>query len=145
MDELLNRQKHENYKEQAIRLKRAINAKFYLEAVFIEYAIIEDRFESALRHSGVIVNGKYTGLNKKLSKMEAIAREKKSLAHKYFTPELLESVSLWKEERNRLIHALMKQVLTTEELKNLAEQGQILVKKLCSITTSYSRKMNKLT
>lgn len=146
MDNLANnQQKYENYKEQAIRLKKAINAKFYLEAVFIEYAIIEDRFESALRHSDVIVdNGKYSGLNKKLSKMEAIAREKKSLAHKYFKPELLESVTLWKEERNRLIHALMKQALTTEELQNLAEHGQVLVKKLCSITTSYSRKINKL-
>jgi len=144
MDELLNHQKYENYKEQAIRLKKAINAKFYLEALFIEYAIIEDRFESALRHSGVMVDGKYIGLNKKLSKMEAVAREKKSLAHKYFKPDLLESVNLWKEERNRLIHALMKQALTTEELHNLAEQGQILVKKLCSITTSYSRKINKL-
>jgi len=144
MDELLNHQKYENYKEQAIRLKKAINAKFYLEALFIEYAIIEDRFESALRHSGVMVDGKYIGLNKKLSKMEAVAREKKSLAHKYFKPDLLESVNLWKEERNRLIHALMKQALTTEELQNLAEQGQVLVKKLCSITTSYSRKINKL-
>jgi len=144
MDELLNQQKYENYKEQAIRLKKAINAKFYLEALFIEYAIIEDRFESALRHSGVMVDGKYIGLNKKLSKMEAVAREKKSLAHKYFKPDLLESVNLWKEERNRLIHALMKQALTTEELQNLAEQGQVLVKKLCSITTSYSRKINKL-
>jgi len=144
MDELLNQQKYENYKEQAIRLKKAINAKFYLEALFIEYAIIEDRFESALRHSGVMVDGKYIGLNKKLSKMEAVAREKKSLAHKYFKPDLLESVNLWKEERNRLIHALMKQALTTEELQNLAEQGQVLVKKLCSITKSYSRKINKL-
>ena len=44
MGEFLNQQKYENYKEQAIRLKKAINAKFYLEAVFIEYAIIEDRF-----------------------------------------------------------------------------------------------------
>jgi len=137
-----NYQKYENYKEQAVRLKKAINSKFYLEALFIEYAIIEDRFESALRHSGVIIGGgKYVGLNRKLSKMEAVAREKKSLANKYFKPELFESVKLWKEERNRLMHALMKQSLTTEELQNLSEKGQLLVKKLCSVTTSYNRKI----
>ena len=65
---------------------------------------------------------------------------------KYFQDILddIKQSGLWKEERNRLIHALMKQALTTEELQNLAEQGQVLVKKLCSITTSYSRKINKL-
>ncbi len=134
-------QKHENYKQQINRLKKAIDAKFYLEAVFIEYAIIEDRFESAIRHSGVISDGKFASLNTKLNKMANIAREKKSLAYKYFKPELFESVKLWKEERNRLIHALMKQALTTEELYVLAIDGQALVKKLCSITTSYNRKL----
>lgn len=74
--------------------------------------------------------------------MEEIAKEKKSVAHKYFKTELIERVKEWKEERNRLIHALMKQALTTEELKNFAEEGQNIVKILCSITSSYNRKIN---
>ena len=44
--------KYENYKEQMKRLKAAMANRFYLEAIFIEYAILEDRLESALRHSG---------------------------------------------------------------------------------------------
>ena len=140
-----NQQKYENYKEQTTRLKKAINSCFYLEAIFIEYAIIEDRLESALRHSGVKMgDGKFATLNSKLKKVENIAREKKSVAHRYFKTELIERVEKWKEERNRLIHALMKQALTTERLKNLAEEGQNIVKTLCSITSSYNRKINKL-
>lgn len=140
-----NLQKYENYKEQIMRLKKAINSCFYLEAIFIEYAIIEDRLESALRHSGAkTVDGKFATLNFKLKKIENLAREKKSVANKYFKAELIERVNRWKEERNRLIHALMKQSLTTEELKNLAVEGQNIVRTLCSITTSYTRKMNKI-
>jgi hypothetical protein len=41
-----NMQKYENYKEQMNRLKKAMANAFYLEALFIEYAIMEDRTES---------------------------------------------------------------------------------------------------
>ena len=47
-----NMQKYANYKEQMGRLKKALSQGFYLEAIFIEYAILEDRLESVLRHSG---------------------------------------------------------------------------------------------
>ena len=48
-----NTQKYENYREQFNRLKRALTSKFYLEAIFIEYTIIEDRTESILHHAGM--------------------------------------------------------------------------------------------
>ena len=47
-----NQQKYENYRAQSRRLASALRSGFYLEAVFIEYAIIEDRLESALTHAG---------------------------------------------------------------------------------------------
>ena len=52
LENIDNMQKYENYKEQMGRLKRALNSHFYLEAIFIEYAIMEDRLESGLRHAG---------------------------------------------------------------------------------------------
>jgi hypothetical protein len=42
---------------------------------------------------------------------------------KYFSEELLSSIITWKEDRNDLVHALMKQSLHIEDLKGLAEQG----------------------
>ena len=47
-----NMQKYANYKEQMGRLNKALTSRFFLEAIFIEYAIMEDRLESVLRHSG---------------------------------------------------------------------------------------------
>ena len=46
-----NQLKYENYKEQFQRLNSALKSGFNLEAMFIEYAIMEDRTESILRHA----------------------------------------------------------------------------------------------
>ena len=46
-----NQQKYENYREPFQRLNKALANGFNLEAMFIEYAIMEDRTESILRHA----------------------------------------------------------------------------------------------
>ena len=125
-----NMQKYENYKEQMKRLKMALEHKFYLEAIFIEYAVLEDRLESALRHSGKWdpKPDQHTSIDRKVKLLEKQAEEKKSLAKKYFQQELLQSILDWKERRNSLIHALMKQSLHTEDLAELASNGLVLLK-----------------
>ena len=50
---ITNQQKYANYTEQFRRLKKALDNGFNLEAMFIEYAIMEDRTESILRHGGL--------------------------------------------------------------------------------------------
>ena len=45
--------KYENYREQFKRLNKAIANGFNLEAMFIEYMIMEDRTESVLRHAAL--------------------------------------------------------------------------------------------
>ena len=125
-----NAQKHENYREQFNRLKRALASKFYLEAIFIEYTIIEDRTESILRHAGkweayLKKRGRYqVTLDSKIAYIQDFAREKKSIAHKYFSDTLMDEILEWKEDRNRLIHALLKQTLTTEEVSKIAHTGE---------------------
>ncbi len=142
-----NLQKYANYKEQMGRLKRAMEQRFYLEAVFIEYAIMEDRLESALRHSGKWdpKPGRFVSIETKIKKLAKAAEEKKNPAHKYFAPELTDALLNWKEQRNRMIHALMAQKLHTEDLLTLAEDGRTLIKTLSSKTKSYNRKMEQLT
>ena len=50
---------------------------------------------------------------------------------------------LLKEERNRLIHALLIQQLEHNEIAELAEQGYDLVEKLRSKTGSFNRAVEK--
>lgn len=141
--EITSMEKYGNYKEQMGRLKKAMDNHFLLEALFIEYAIMEDRCESILRHSGVFNPEKHDTINKKLNRIAELARNKKALIRKYISDELIEEIKGWKEERNRLIHALMKQSLTSEELEQIAAQGQQIVKTLCSKTTSYKRALER--
>ena len=141
--------KYENYKEQVKRLDKALNNKFYLEAIFIEYAIIEDRTESILKHAGkweayLKKRGRYqVTLDSKINYISGFARERGSLLHKYFSDELLVEILEWKEERNSLMHALMKQSLTTEELRTVALKGKDLARKIANKATTYRRAVER--
>ena len=144
-----NMQKYENYKEQFKRLKRALANGFNLEAVFIEYAIIEDRTESILRHAGAYAaylkkRGRYSAtIESKVKYIVKLAENKSGLLHRYFSDSLLSDILAWKDERNRLIHALLKQVLTTEELIELAQTGERLTKELRTRTNNYKRAVER--
>ena len=145
--------KQENYREQMVRLKRAIDQQFYLEAIFIEYSIMEDRTEAILRHAKEWEKyeakqkgkGRYPTIESKIKKIMDLAREKKSPLHRYFGDQTLNNVLQWKDQRNTLIHALLKQNLQTEDLLELAQNGQELAKLLRNRVNDYKRALARLT
>ena len=138
-----NAQKYENYREQFTRLKKALDSKFFLEAIFIEYTIIEDRTESILRHAGKWEayikkrGGREATLNSKVTYINGQVASGDKLLKKYFSDNLLSNILEWKEMRNQLIHALLKQNLTTEYLADIAYQGSELTKMLRNRTNSF--------
>ena len=144
-----NQQKYENYREQFQRLNKALANGFNLEAMFIEYAIMEDRTESILHHAELwdayikSRKGREPTINSKVQYIQKRAENKKDLLHRYFSDDLLERVLAWKEERNRLIHALLKQQLEHNEISELAAKGNELVKALRSKSGSYNRAVEK--
>lgn len=139
-----NRLKYENYKEQFKRLNKALVNRFNLEAMFIEYAIMEDRTESILRHAALwdaYINsrkGRGATIDSKIRYIQKRAENKKDLLHKYFADDLLDLILAWKEDRNRLIHALLKQQFAHNEISELAIRGNELVKTLRSRSGSYN-------
>ena len=140
-----NQQKYENYRVQMSCLKSALRSHFYLEAIFIEYAIMEDRLEAILRHADKWhpKEGTFVSIDAKAKKVAKLAEEKKNPAHRYFPPELTDGILAWKERRNQLIHALLKQSLRSEDLLEVAEEGERLTKQLCSKATSHRRALEK--
>ena len=150
MDNIINnQQKYENYREQFQRLNKALANGFNLEAMFIEYAIMEDRTESIIRHAGLWEaylkkrGNRGPTINSKISYIQGKVNSGDKLLQKYFADDLLDRVLLWKEERNRLIHALLKQQFEHNEIAELAAQGNTLVKNLRSKTGSYNRAVEK--
>ena len=145
-----NQQKYLNYKEQFKRLNKAIDCGFNLEAMFISYSIMEDRSESVLRHSDKYETyvksrkGRPETIDSKIRYIVKLAENKNDLLSKYFSSDLLDGILAWKEERNRMVHALLKQELTDEELINLALQGKEYAKAFCNKSTNYKRALERL-
>lgn len=143
-----NQLKQANYTEQFRRLKLALKNGFNLEAMFIEYAILEDRTESILRHADLwdayikSRKGHGVSIDSKIKYVKKRAENKKDILHKYFADDLLDRVLNWKEERNRLIHALLKQQLTNEEVIHIAVEGNDLVRAVRSRVSAYNRTMD---
>lgn len=148
-ENISNAQKFDNYKEQFVRLRRAMDNRFYLEALFIEYAIIEDRTKSILVHAGkyeayLKKRGKYQEtLDSKVKYIQGFAAEKKSLLNWYFGDALLDDILIWKEDRNKMVHAFLNQVLSTTDLEHLAETGSVYCKSLRNKVTNYKRALNR--
>ena len=49
----MNTQKYETYKSINESLSKALKYGFYYEAIFLEYAIVEDRLASVLKYAGI--------------------------------------------------------------------------------------------
>ena len=149
MDKPENQLKYENYREQFKRLNSALRSGFNLEAMFIEYAIMEDRTESILRHADkwdAYLNhrkGRNPTIDSKVRYIQKLAEQKNTLPNKYFSDDLLERILVWKEDRNRLIHALLKQQLGHNEVSELAAQGKLLVDELRKRAGNYNRAMDR--
>ena len=146
MESINNDQKYLNYKEQFKRLDKALKYGFNLEAVFIEYAIMEDRAEAVLRYEGNEIHTKerqFVSIDRKLKKIKDIAREKKSLPNRYFTEEFIDEILSWKEERNGMIHAFMKKQLTTESIEAVALKGKDLARQMANKATNYRRSVER--
>ncbi len=150
MDKPENQLKYENYREQFKRLNSALRSGFNLEAMFIEYAIMEDRTESVLHHAGKWEtylkkrgrNG--TTLNSKIVYIQKqMESNRNDLLNRYFSNDLLDRILVWKEDRNRLIHALLKQQLGHNEVSKLTAQGKLLVDELRKRAGNYNRAMDR--
>ena len=148
-NQINNMEMYKNYRDNFAKLKRAISEKFYYEAIFLEYSIIEDRTESILRHADKweacvkSQRGHRVGIDNKIKYIKDIAREKKSLAHRYFSDSLLDDVLEWKENRNKLIHALLKQNITDEEIAEIAITGERLTKEIRNRANNFTRAIER--
>ena len=127
------KEKQNQYAIQMDKLKKATYDEFYYEAIFIEYAIFEDRLESLLRHAKIPTVDKENRplkISVKLNKIKSRKEFQDKYIQKHITIELIDNITKWKKERDSLVHNLMSNTFNLEELKNVALQGECLAKKL---------------
>ena len=130
-----NIEKKEKYSNLMSRLKRATDNEYYYEAIFIEYAILEDRTESLLKHAGKKFqenNGNPFKISKKLNKLKSEKGFQTSYIRKHLTEELIEKIYEWKIQRDKLMHNIINLQYKNDEIKMVALNGECLVKKFNS-------------
>lgn len=83
----MNTQKYETYKSIYESLSKALKNGFYYEAIFLEYAVMEDRLASVLKYAGIPYtdkNGKDISTSKKLNLIES----RQELSDKFYRDRL---------------------------------------------------------
>lgn len=138
-----NYEKNLKYRSLHEMLSKALKSEFYYEAIFIEYAIIEDRTSSLLRHANITIVE--PTLNNKIKTLKFNHVFKDEYIKKHLSFELLDSVRKWKNKRNTIIHDLINLSYSNEDVKKIALEGQEVVKKLSSkstLVTNYFDKNN---
>ena len=133
MEPMINSSKQDIYKELKSNLSKAMKAGFYYQAIFIEYAIIEDRCTSVLRHAGVKheeKDGKEIKLSQKLNKLYSNSAFADNYIRKRLPLAMIDEIKVWKRERDILIHDLANIPFDYHGVKIIAESGEELVRKL---------------
>lgn len=135
-------EKYEAYKAMKVNLKKSMNAEFYYQAIFIEYAIIEDRCLSVLKHAGVKYldnRGMELKLSSKLNKIRTNPAFTNHYVRKRIPEEFIVNIIDWKRDRDRLIHKLASIPYNHESVKEIAERGRELVDSLDNKVKSINR------
>lgn len=143
---MTNKQKNEKYANLMDKMKIAIENEFYYEAILIQYAIIEDRTESLLRHAKLMTvdsNGNDLTLNQKLKTIRNNAKFIDPYIKKHLTNDLFKSINEWRIDRNRVIHSLVTESYTNNEIKRLALEGKRIIKILNNKSTLINKHLDK--
>lgn len=125
--------------ELSNRLNKAIRNKYYFEAVFIEYAIIDDLCERALILANAYNSTKHDTLGRRLRRLINLQKNPKSLCHKKYNEKNLLAIFNWKENRNIITYELIKHDFSTDELEKLVKEGKKLIPILKRSVTNYAK------
>lgn len=146
-DTMTNKEKNEQYMVLMSRLKRAIEGEFYYEAIFIEYAILEDRAESLLKHAKLPLYDEYDrplNLNSKLNTIKHSSKfNMDDYVKKHITRDLISNIHNWKNRRNTLIHDLVESNYYDEQIMDIALDGYEIIKLLNSKSALVNKYFDK--
>jgi len=122
----------------------AIKHKFYLEASWIQYSIIEERLLSIVKKIDNRNPGNGFKVDKCLTRLKVlITKENNELLKRHFTVEFIERIRSWKNNRNSIMHDLAKKHITETRIKNLAIDGNKLMRELNATIMRFKKDWKK--
>lgn len=142
VENISNDEKRQVYAILKTKLKIAMEQEFYLEALLLEYTIIEDRLLSILKHLGLKYtesNGNELQIGRKISKIQGQIENKNPLLKGKINHDLMEQIIIWKKTRNDLVHNSCHRLFDNDEVIRCAEKGNELVRLLSNSAKSIKR------
>lgn len=122
--------KQRTYSEQMTRYNKAIRGEFYLEALLIDYAMLEDRLYAILYHMAFIANRKTLKIWKKTKPYLS------SIVEKYKDPEEALAISAAKmNSKLKVVRCILRWASTTERSHFETPYLCALKHRKCLITT----------
>lgn len=121
------------------RVDESLKAGYYIEAMAITYALLEERSYTLLDRLNIPYDSEKDKLYKCINMIKkAITSRNLSvtpkkgtvddlldyLSSKMITSELLKNIQVWRKDRNDVIHDLAKQTIDYSSLKQTAENGR---------------------
>lgn len=141
-----NSKKREKYAILMSKLKKATDNEYYYEAIFLEYAILEDRMESLLKHANIKYkekDEKSLKLMKKINKMKSDKEFQNEYIKKHISNELLDNIIEWKRNRDKLMHNSVELEYDNNQIKDIALLGECLIKRLNNKTKLVNNYLDK--
>ena len=141
-----NSKKREKYAILMSKLKKATDNEYYYEAIFLEYAILEDRMESLLKHANIKYkekDEKSLKLMKKINKMKSDKEFQNEYIKKHISSELLDNIIEWKRNRDKLMHNSVELEYNNNQIKDIALLGECLIKRLNNKTKLVNNYLDK--
>lgn len=135
--------------DQYKRLNKAFRGRFYLEAVFIEYMLMDDYMEMILTATDLWQSylkkrrGHEPALDSKIRYIRTEAVNSRTVVKKYFGDDLLDRILAWKVKRCKLMMASVKQYLAAEYVQSIAEEGKELTSLMRRRCMSVRKASNK--
>lgn len=145
---ITNEEKRQVYSVLKTKLKIALQQEFFLEALLLEYAIIEDRLSSILRSAGIAYiqsDGREISMQKKMNKIQNAMVSKRFPIYKRISPDFISEIGEWKQIRNELVHKSCTRIYNSEEVKQCALEGNELVRIISNIARNIKRAREKTT
>lgn len=132
-----NKRPHERLLE---KMKAAYAAEFHFEAVWLAYAVLEDRLSTALRLTGGAAYGNHRPMQEFGPKLGELnhRRERNPMLAECFSEELMGHLAAWKAQRDVLLQGMADDAAHVDELAErihlLAQRGVALANLACLAT-----------
>ena len=144
--DISNDEKRQVYAILKAKLKIAMDQQFYLEALLLEYSIIEDRLLSILKHLGLKwteSDGRELQIGRKISKISGQIENRNPLLKGRLDSELINQILTWKKTRNDLVHNSCHRLFDNNEVTCCAELGNEIVRQLSNSAKNIKRASEK--